>query len=215
MLHDRQAQLDLAQPLLPASSAPSRAAARRYVAGRASGDTIHVLAPRALRERATTRRGVGRAPAPRPRRALRAARRRRRPTRACAGWRAVRWAWLALGAAECFTGRTRFARAIVARRLREGAAAGLPARAARRAAARRDGRRPARPRGGRRGRRRASSATPAAEGGGRGRAARGVRRPRAAPHRGAPGAPTSRAGPERAASARPGLGRGPARWRCR
>ena len=32
----------------------------------------------------------------------------------------MRWAWLTLGAADYFTGRTRHARAIVARRLREG-----------------------------------------------------------------------------------------------
>jgi hypothetical protein len=125
VLHGTQAQLDVAQPLLPLVVRAQPVAARRYVVGRASGDTIHVLAPKALRERVTRVDGseellrlgpaalygrivVGDA----------------NPRLRC--WRALRWAWLGIGAAEFFSGRTRHTRAIVARRLREGPPPAFP-----------------------------------------------------------------------------------------
>ena len=42
----------------------------------------------------------------------------------------LRWAWLVEGAAQCFSGQVRHVRPAVARRLREGPAAGVPARRA-------------------------------------------------------------------------------------
>jgi hypothetical protein len=125
VLHATQAQLDLAQPLLPAIVRAQPAAVRRYVVGRASGDTIHVLAPDALRERATRVDGSAEllrlGPA-----ALYAQLAVQTLNPRLAGWRSLRWTWLAVGAADFFTGRTRFARAIIARRLREGAPPDFP-----------------------------------------------------------------------------------------
>ena len=143
------------------SSAPQPVAARRYIVGRTSGDTIHVLAPRRAaraRDDASRARPSCCASAPAAlygRIVVGDANPRLR------GWRALRWAWLGIGAAECFSGRTRHARAIVARRLREGAPPSFPPGAARRVAARRHGRRPRRPRAGRRPPRSRSSARPA------------------------------------------------------
>ena len=125
VLHGREAQLDLAQPLLPLIVRAQPVAGRRYVVGRASGDTIHVLSPRALKDRATTVEGseellrLGPA-ALYGRIVVGDANPRLR------GWRALRWAWLGIGAAEFFSGRTRYARAIVARRLREGGPPSFP-----------------------------------------------------------------------------------------
>jgi hypothetical protein len=125
VLHGTQAQLDVAQPLLPLIVRAQPVAARRYVVGRASGDTIHVLSPKALKERVTTVEGseellrLGPA-ALYARIVVGDANPRLR------GWRALRWAWLGVGAAEFFSGRTRHARAIVARRLREGAPPSFP-----------------------------------------------------------------------------------------
>jgi hypothetical protein len=125
VLHPTQAQLDLAQPVLPVLVRVQPVAARRYVVGRVSGDTLHVLAPSALRERVTTVDGseellrLGPA-ALYGRIVVGTANPRLR------GWRALRWAWLSVGAAEYFSGRTRHARAIVARRLREGPPPSFP-----------------------------------------------------------------------------------------
>lgn len=125
VLHPTQAQLDLAQPLLPLAVRLQPVAGRRYVVGRASGDTIHVLAPRALRERRTRVEGseellrLGPA-ALYARIVVGTANPRLR------GWRNARWAWLSIGAAEYFSGRTRHAKAIVARRLREGEPPSFP-----------------------------------------------------------------------------------------
>jgi hypothetical protein len=125
VLHGTQAQLDVAQPFLPVIVRAQPVAARRYVVGRASGDTIHVLSPKALKERATSVDGseellrLGPA-ALYARIVVGDANPRLR------GWRALRWAWLGIGAAEFFSGRTRHARAIVARRLREGSPPSFP-----------------------------------------------------------------------------------------
>ena len=125
VLHGTPAQLDLAQPLLPAIVRAQPPAARRYVAGRASGDTIHVLAPRVLAERATTVEGSAELLRLTPA-ALYARIVVGDANPKLRGWRAVRWAWLGIGAAEFLSGRTRHARAIVARRLREGAPPSFP-----------------------------------------------------------------------------------------
>jgi hypothetical protein len=125
VLHPTQAQLDLAQPLLPLLVRLQPVAARRYVVGRAAGDTIHVLAPRALRERTTRVDGseelLRLGPAALYGRVVAATLNPR-----LRGWRNHRWAWLGVGAGEYFSGRTRHARAIVARRLREGAPPSFP-----------------------------------------------------------------------------------------
>jgi hypothetical protein len=125
VLHPSQAQLDLAQPLLPLAVRAQPVAARRYIVGRTSGDTIHVLAPRALRDRRTRAEGsedlLRLGPAALYARIVVATANPR-----LGGWRNVRWAWLGIGAAEYFSGRTRHARAIVARRLREGPPPSFP-----------------------------------------------------------------------------------------
>src|SRR4051794_11426024 len=52
VLHGSAAQLHAAQPMLPLLARATTPAARRYLVGRAAGDTIHVLSPRALEHRA-------------------------------------------------------------------------------------------------------------------------------------------------------------------
>jgi hypothetical protein len=122
VLHDSEAALSLAQPLLPVLRRAAAPASRRYLAGWYSAHEIHVLAPRLLRARASkvpgsremlaltpsalyARLAIGRANPGLP-----------PPFRP----RALRWAWLSEGAAQWLSGQTTHARPAVARRLREG-----------------------------------------------------------------------------------------------
>ena len=126
VLHPRRAELDLAQPCLPLVRRLTTPAARRYLAGWAARNALHVLAPRLLAERAANVEGSREMlmltpaalyvqlvvaecnpslPPPwSPRSTLRAA----------------RWAWLLAGAGQWFSGQTAHARPAIARRLREG-----------------------------------------------------------------------------------------------
>ncbi len=125
VLHGTAAQLHAAQPLVPVEIRLSAPAARRYVVGRAARREIHLLSPRLLAERASA--------LPESKDMLRLA-----PAALYArlvvttlnprlrGPRAMRWAWLATGAAELLTGRVRFARPAIRRRLHEGRPPAFP-----------------------------------------------------------------------------------------
>lgn len=120
VLHGTPAQLHAAQPLLALVVRATAPAGRRYVAGRAAGrDTIHVLAPKVLRARATTVEGsrdmLRLTPA-----ALYARLVVGDANPGLRGLKGLRRQWLGVGAAEFFSGRTRYARPAIARRLREG-----------------------------------------------------------------------------------------------
>ena len=160
VLHGSPAQLDAAQPWLPLQRRLTAPAARRYVVGWAGEHELHVLSPRLLAQRASNVEGSLELLMLSPsgllaRRAL-AVRHPGFPPplgpRRLARW--MRSAWFVEGAAQWLSGQTRHVRPAVARRLREGAAAVVPARPRRRAPPRRDGLRPRRPRGGRPSRRR-------------------------------------------------------------
>jgi hypothetical protein len=125
VLHDSTAQLHAAQPLLPVLVRLTAPAARRYLVGRAGRDTIHVLSPGELRSRASGVAGssdlLRLAPA-----ALYARLVVGELNPRLRGVRAMRWAWLGDGAAEWLSGRVRFARPAIARRLREGPPPAFP-----------------------------------------------------------------------------------------
>jgi hypothetical protein len=132
VVHGSQAQLDLAQPMLPLVRRLTAPAARRYLAGWAGRGAIHVLAPRVLVDRASNVAGSRETllltpaalyaqlvvaennPALPP------------PWRPGGVARAVRWAWLVAGAAQWFSGQTPHARPAIARRLREGPRPAFP-----------------------------------------------------------------------------------------
>jgi hypothetical protein len=132
VLHDSPLQLALARPAVPALWLLTAPAARRYLNGGASTGELHVLRPRRLAERASNVAGSREmlllSPAalyaqlvvalnnpglPPPLRPARLA-------------RYVRWAWLAAGAAQYFSGQTVYARSPIARRLREGRPPAFP-----------------------------------------------------------------------------------------
>ncbi len=132
VLHTSALELDLAQPLLPIVRRITTPAARRYLAGWAGRGTLHVLAPRVMRERAANVEGSRemllltpaalyvqlviaesnpQLPPPWSPRSTR---------------RAARWAWLVAGTAQWFSGQTKLARPAIARRLREDARPEFP-----------------------------------------------------------------------------------------
>lgn len=126
ILHGDVAALSLTNPVLPMEWLLTAPAARRYVGGWAGRREIHVLAPNALRARASS------VPGSREMLALTAASlyaRRvilennhelRHVMSAIRVHRELRWAWLLDGAARWFSGQTEHARPAIARRLREG-----------------------------------------------------------------------------------------------
>jgi len=126
VLHGDFVSLSLSNPTLPVRRLLTAPAARRYLAGWAGGDELHVLAPSALEARASN------VPGSREMLALAAAALYTRrviaennrdlprpfsPARIAAE---VRWAWLLEGGASWFSGQTEHARPAIARRLREG-----------------------------------------------------------------------------------------------
>ncbi len=126
VVHDSMVSLCSANPLLLAQWLATAPAARRYVAGWAAAQELHVLAPSVLRERASNVPGsaqmlslsaaalYARQVIVSNNRDLRAARIPRRNVLE------LRWAWLVEGAARWFSGQTDHARPAIARRLREG-----------------------------------------------------------------------------------------------
>lgn len=132
VLHTSALELDLAQPLLPLVRRLTTPAARRYLAGWAARGTLHVLAPRAMRERAANVEGSremllltpaalyvqlavaecgSQLPPPWSLRSTRLA---------------ARWAWLVAGTAQWLSGQTALARPVIARRLRDDARPEFP-----------------------------------------------------------------------------------------
>lgn len=132
VLHRSTTELSMTNPLLVLSWLATDPAARRYVAGWSGADVIHVLAPRALAERASNVRGsremLERAPhALYTKRTIMLNNReligRFGPVR---GARELRWAWLLEGGARWFAGQTEHARPAIARRLHEGGRPSFP-----------------------------------------------------------------------------------------
>jgi len=132
VLHRSDAQLCFAQPLLPLARRLSAPAARRYHVGSVGARELHVLAPAALRERASSvpgsREMLALAPAALYTRRVLAANSPAlppplRPGRAV---RALRWAWLVEGASRYLAGQTEHARPAIARHLHEGPSPSFP-----------------------------------------------------------------------------------------
>jgi hypothetical protein len=128
VLHAGTGALSLAAPLLPLAWAASDATSRRYLAGWCAGRTLHVLAPAALERRASSvpdsRDMLMLTPAALYAQLVVATNNRRLPPPLRPSH--LRWAWLVWGAGAHFSGQTVFARAAIARRLREDPAPRFP-----------------------------------------------------------------------------------------
>ncbi len=126
VLHDTAAELVLSNPLLPPLWAVTARPARRYLTGWAGINELHVLSPKALRERATSVSGSFEMLALAPvtqyakrvvlgaNRELQAA---RLPARSLAE---LRWAWLIDGTARWLAGESDYSRRVVGQYLRSG-----------------------------------------------------------------------------------------------
>jgi hypothetical protein len=132
VVHRSTLSLTMANPAFPLVWLATAPAARRYVAGWAGGDEVHVLAPGALETRASNVPGSREmlelaAAALYARRVITANNaelaRAHRPRRTALE---LRWAWLVEGAARWFSGQTEHARPAIARRLREGGRPSFP-----------------------------------------------------------------------------------------
>jgi hypothetical protein len=130
ILHSGVPSLTMTNPSLPLVWLMTAPAARRYVAGWAAADQLHVLSPAVLRRRASNVEGsremLGLSAA-----ALYARRvvmENNQELRGVMGAirlrRELRWAWLLEGAARWFSGQTEHARPAIARRLHEGGGVG-------------------------------------------------------------------------------------------
>jgi hypothetical protein len=132
VVHPGATQLALAQPVLPLVRRLTAPAARRYLAGWYSEREVHVLAPRLLRDRASSVPGsldmllltpsalyvqlvVGHLHPKLP-----------PPFRPTSLRTYARWAWLVAGAGSWFSGQTTCARPAIVRRLREGGKPSFP-----------------------------------------------------------------------------------------
>ena len=132
VLHTSRGELDLAQPLLPIVRRLTTPAARRYLAGWAGRNALHVLSPRQLAARAAnvdgSREMLSLTPAALYVQLVVAECNRALPPpwSARSTLRARDWAWLVGGAAQWFSGQTAHARPAIARRLREDARPDFP-----------------------------------------------------------------------------------------
>jgi hypothetical protein len=132
VLHGSGSQLAMAQPYLPMLRALTAPAGRRYLAGWFALHELHVLAPRLLARRASnvpgSREMMMLTPAALYAQLVVGANNPLLPPpfRLASFVRYVRWAWLAAGAAQYFSGQTAYARPAIARRLREGPAPAFP-----------------------------------------------------------------------------------------
>ena len=132
VIHPRPAMLALAHPWLPLARRASAPAARRYYAGWFSQGEIHVLAPSALRARASGGEGSHEALMLSPRHEYAhlvvGAQNPGLPPpfRPRSFARYLRLAWLAEGAAAWLSGQVPHLRAAIARRLREGGRPSFP-----------------------------------------------------------------------------------------
>jgi hypothetical protein len=132
VLHSRPIELVLANPLMLAHWAVASPAARRYVTGWAGRTEIHVLSPRALRER-----GADLAQSPEMLRLAAASLYARRVLAentpellrvmgVIRSRRELRWAWLLEGASRRYSGQSAHARPAIVRRLRESGRPSFP-----------------------------------------------------------------------------------------
>ncbi|MDQ6835142.1 MAG: hypothetical protein M3016_03045 [Actinomycetota bacterium] len=132
VLHGSVTSLAFTNPTLPLTWLMTAPAARRYVAGWATSNELHVLAPAVLRTRASnvsgSREMLGLSAA-----ALYARRviienttQLRSVMGALRLRRELRWAWLLEGSARWFVGQTEHARPAIARRLHEGSRPSFP-----------------------------------------------------------------------------------------
>jgi hypothetical protein len=132
VFHRSAMSLAMARPLAPVARLAAAPAARRYVAGWAGAEELHVLTPAALRARASnvsgSRQMLELTAAALYARAVITESNRDLPRRPAARRAAVelRWAWLFEGAARWFAGQTDYGRAAIARRLREGGKPSFP-----------------------------------------------------------------------------------------
>ena len=132
IVHGSAAALALARPVLPVARRLTAPAARRYMVGWPGRRELHVLAPRVLRARASdvpgSREMALLAPAALLAQLVAGNANPRLPPPYTPGWlrRAPRWAWLAWGAGQWFSGQTPHARPAIARRLREGGTPSFP-----------------------------------------------------------------------------------------
>jgi hypothetical protein len=132
VFHPGLASLSLACPLLPMAWVVAAPAARRYVAGWAGPQDLHVLHPAALDARASgvpgSRDTLARTAAALYARRVIVENNGDVPDRTSPRRIAVelRWAWLLEGAARWFGGQTAHARPAITRRLREGGRVGFP-----------------------------------------------------------------------------------------
>ncbi len=126
VLHRGSLSLSMTNPLLPLAWLSTAPAARRYVAGWAGAEELHVLAPAALEARASNVPGSREmleltAAALYARRVI--AENNHDLPRAFTPMRIARelyWAWMLEGASRWFAGQTEHSRPAIARRLREG-----------------------------------------------------------------------------------------------
>ena len=132
VLHETQAHLDIAQPVLPVVRRMTTPASRRYLGGWFATDTIHVLTPAELDDRASSVQGsremLQLTPAALYTRIVLSASNPALPppwtARRLA--RELRWAWLTWGASQFFSRQIVHARPAIARRLREGSPPDFP-----------------------------------------------------------------------------------------
>ena len=132
VLHRGPIGLWLTNPLMPLAWVATAPADRRYVAGWAGARELHVLAPSALRARASnvpgSREMLELTPAALYARRViaennRELRQARPPVRVALE---LRWAWLLDGGARWFAGQADHARPAITRRLREGSRPSFP-----------------------------------------------------------------------------------------
>lgn len=132
VIHDSALALHLAQPSLAVARWRSDPAARRYLAGWFARGEVHVLTPRLLDARASgvpeSRAVLALTPAALYASLVLGANNPGLPPpfTPASLRRYVRWAWLAQGAAQYFSGQTAHMRPAIARRLREGPAPAFP-----------------------------------------------------------------------------------------
>jgi hypothetical protein len=132
VLHRGAVALSLAHPLLPLTWITTAPAARRYVAGWANSEEVHVLAPAALKARASnvggSREMLERTPAALYTRRVILENNHDLAHRMAPGrmLQELRWAWLLEGGARWFSGQTEYSRPAIARRLHEGRRPSFP-----------------------------------------------------------------------------------------
>lgn len=132
VMHRSGASLSIACPPVPAAWAATAPAARRYLAGWAGRNELHVLEPAALERRASavpgSREMLSLTPVALYARLVVGENNHDLRTRSAAArlGAELRWAWLLEGTARWFAGQTEHARPAIARRLRDGGRPSFP-----------------------------------------------------------------------------------------